>query len=84
MLASMDGATFDFRLRTPDPPLDRAVASVWYARGTVPYRRERIAPTGSTVAIIVLGDPIIETAGAPGRCRCARSTGSSSGPMTAR
>jgi AraC-like DNA-binding protein len=56
---------FDFRLRVPEPPLNRAVASVWYARGTVPYRRERVAPTGSTVAVIVLGDPIIETAGGP-------------------
>ena len=46
-------------------PLGRAVASAWYARGTVPYRRERVAPTGSTVAVIVLGDPIIETAGGP-------------------
>jgi AraC-like DNA-binding protein len=56
---------FDFRMRGPEPPLNRAVASVWYARGTVPYRRERVAPTGSTVAVIVLGDPIIETAGGP-------------------
>jgi AraC-like DNA-binding protein len=62
----MDGSGFDFRLRTPDGPLGRAVASVWYARGTVPYRRERVAPTGSTVAVIVLGDPIIETAGDAG------------------
>jgi AraC-like DNA-binding protein len=56
---------FDFRARTPGAPLDRAVSTIWYARGTVPYRRERIAPTGSTVAVIVLGDPIIETAGGP-------------------
>ena len=56
---------FDFRLRTPDGDLGRAVASTWYARGTIPYRREKVAPTGSTVAVIVLGDPIIETAGGP-------------------
>ena len=56
---------FDFRLRTRDPLLSPAVASIWYARGTIPYRRERVAPTGSTVAVIVLGDPIIETAGGP-------------------
>ena len=61
----MTGFEFDFRLRTPDGPLGRAVASAWYARGTVPYRRERVAPTGSTVAVIVLGDPIIETGGGP-------------------
>jgi len=34
------------------------VASIWYARGQVPYQRERIAPTGSTVGAIVLGDAI--------------------------
>lgn len=41
--------------------LGRAVASIWYARGTVPYTREKIAPTGSTVAVIVLGDAILQT-----------------------
>ena len=61
----MSGFPFDFRMRTPDGPLGRAVASAWYARGTVPYRREKVAPTGSTVAVIVLGDPIIETAAGP-------------------
>ncbi len=62
----MSALGFDFRTRAPDGPLSRAIASVWYARGTVPYRRERVAPTGSTVAVIVLGDPIIETADGPG------------------
>lgn len=52
---------FDFRSREPGAPLDRLVASLWYARGTVPYARERIAPTGSAVAVFVLGDPILET-----------------------
>jgi AraC-like DNA-binding protein len=61
----MTGFPFDFRMRTPGGPLSRAVASAWYARGVIPYRRERVAPTGSTVAVIVLGDPIIETAGGP-------------------
>jgi len=56
---------FDFRPRVPGGPLGRAVASIWYAWGTVPYQRERIAPTGSSVAVIVLGDPIIETATGP-------------------
>ncbi len=51
---------FDFRTRRPIGELGRAVESVWYARGTVPYTRERIAPTGSTVAIFVLGDPILQ------------------------
>lgn len=58
----MSAFDFDFRTRAPEAPLGRAVASVWYARGRVPYRRERIAPTGSTVAVFVLGDPIVESA----------------------
>lgn len=60
----MDPAPFDFdyRVREPGGALGRFVESLWFARGTVPYRRERIAPTGSTVAVIVLGDPIIEIA----------------------
>ncbi len=40
--------------------LDRVVESIWYARGTAPYTREKIAPTGSTVAVFVLGDPIVQ------------------------
>lgn len=51
-------APFDYRVRPPGAPLAPYVESIWYARGTVPYTRERIAPTGSTVAIIVLGDPL--------------------------
>lgn len=53
-----DAAPFEFITRTPSGALRRFVASLWYAKGTIPYRRERIAPTGSTVAIVVLGDPI--------------------------
>ncbi len=52
---------FDFRKRTPRGVLGRLVESIWYARGTIPYRREKIAPTGSTVAVFVLGDPILHT-----------------------
>ena len=52
---------FDYRVVEPEPPLGRLVESVWYARGTVPYTRERIAPTGSTVGILIFGDAIIET-----------------------
>lgn len=56
-------AAFAFRYesRAPDGALGRLVESIWYARGTVPYQRERIAPTGSAVAVLVLGDPIRET-----------------------
>ena len=52
---------FEYDTREPSGRLRDYVELVWYARGTVPYARERIAPTGSTVAVIVLGDPIIET-----------------------
>lgn len=53
---------FDFRIRPAGAGLDRLVDSVWYARGTMPYAREKIAPTGSTVAVLVLvlGDPIMQ------------------------
>ena len=52
---------FVYQHRQPSPPLDRYIESIWYARGQIPYRRERIAPTGSTVAVLVLGAPIIAT-----------------------
>jgi AraC-like DNA-binding protein len=46
---------FTYVTRSPSSPF---VESIWYARGQITYRRERIAPTGSTVAGIVLGSPI--------------------------
>ena len=49
---------FDFRRIAPSGELGRFVESVWYARGFVSYRSEQVAPTGSTVAAVVLGDPI--------------------------
>lgn len=52
---------FDFVNREPAGSLGRFVASIWYARGTVPYAREKIAPTGATVAVFVLGSPILHT-----------------------
>lgn len=57
---------FTYLTMVPDAPLDRFVEVIWYARGTIRYRRERIAPTGSCVAVIVLGAPIIETPTATG------------------
>lgn len=57
----MDGVPFAFVSREPDGDLARFVESVWFARGWIGYRRERIAPTGSCVAVIVLGAPIIAT-----------------------
>ncbi|GIE93030.1 helix-turn-helix domain-containing protein [Paractinoplanes rishiriensis] len=53
---------FAYESRRP-PALARYVESIWYARGRIDYQRERIAPTGSTVAVLVLGDPIRVTAG---------------------
>jgi AraC-like DNA-binding protein len=52
---------FEFTQRRPSGRLGRYVESVWHARGQIPYPRERIAPTGSTVAGIVLGPPIRQT-----------------------
>jgi AraC-like DNA-binding protein len=49
---------FEFTERTPAGRLGRYVESVWHARGQIPFPRERIAPTGSSVAGIVLGPPI--------------------------
>ncbi|TDO38341.1 helix-turn-helix domain-containing protein [Paractinoplanes brasiliensis] len=53
---------FVYEERRP-PKLARFVESIWFARGRIDYRRERIAPTGSTVAVVVLGDPIRLVAG---------------------
>ena len=39
----------------------RFVERIWFARGRITGVRERIAPTGSTVAAFVLGDPILQT-----------------------
>ena len=39
----------------------RFVEWIWFARGRITGVRERIAPTGSTVAAVVLGDPIRQT-----------------------
>lgn len=63
MTELLEPVPFDYLTRAPAPPLDRFVESIWYARGTVPYTREKIAPTGSTVAVLVLGDPIRQTPG---------------------
>jgi AraC-like DNA-binding protein len=52
---------FEFVSRPAPAALAHCVESIWHARGRIPYRRERIAPTGSTVAGIVLGPPIRQT-----------------------
>lgn len=52
---------FTYLTRVPGPPLDRYVELIWYARGQIDHARELIAPTGSTVAAVVLGAPIRQT-----------------------
>jgi AraC-like DNA-binding protein len=52
---------FAFTERRPGGRLGRYVESIWHARGRIGYARERIAPTGSTVAGVVLGPPIRQT-----------------------
>ena len=68
------GFDFDFITRAPGGSLRGFVESIWHALGTVPYAREKIAPTGSCVAMFVLGDPIIQTPddGAGDRVRATR------------
>jgi len=58
---------FDFRTHPPGPALAPYVQMLWYARGQVPYNSEQIGPTGTSVAILVLGDPLEQTpaGGAP-------------------
>ncbi len=52
---------FEFDVREPSGELGKLVESIWFARGTIPYAQELIAPTGSVVAIFILGDPIEQT-----------------------
>lgn len=56
-----DPFEFEYITLTPEGPLAVFVESLWYARGTIPYSREKIAPTGSSVGVFVLGDPILQT-----------------------
>ena len=62
-VAKVPGRPFEFEshYRQPDGALGELVETIWFARGTIPYAREKIAPTGSSVAVVVLGDPIVET-----------------------
>jgi hypothetical protein len=54
-------AVFEYVPRRVSGATGRFVEWVWFARGHMSGTRERIAPTGSTVAAIVLGDPIRQT-----------------------
>jgi AraC-like DNA-binding protein len=52
---------FAFTERRPQGRLADVVEQIWHARGQMPYARELIAPTGSTVGAIVLGPAIRQT-----------------------
>ena len=54
-------AVFEYVPRRVGGETSRFVEWVWFARGRIAGVRERIAPTGSTVAAVVLGDPIRQT-----------------------
>lgn len=47
--------------RRPGGELGRYVERLWYQRGTGAEPRETIAPTGSVVGALVLGDPLLLT-----------------------
>lgn len=50
---------FLFHARPPRGPLSRYVATLWYASGQIPYRRESLLPTGNVDLIINLGSPFL-------------------------
>ena len=52
---------FEYVPRRVDGETSRFVEWIWFARGRIAGVRERIAPTGSTVAAVILGDPIRQT-----------------------
>jgi len=58
-------AVFEYVSRELAGETGRFVESIWFARGHITGVRERIAPTGSTVAAIVLGDPIRQSPDGP-------------------
>ena len=49
---------FEYVTREVGGETGRYVELIWFARGRITGVSERIAPTGSTVAAVVLGDPI--------------------------
>lgn len=57
---------FEYVTRTVGGEAGRFVELIWFARGRMAGVSERIAPTGSTVAAVVLGDPIRLTPGGGG------------------
>jgi hypothetical protein len=46
-----------FRHYFPSEPLSNYVLMLWYVAGEIPYRREKILPTGTVELIINLASP---------------------------
>ncbi len=57
---------FEYVTREVRGETGRFVELIWFARGRIRGASEHIAPTGSTVAAVVLGDPIRLTPGGGG------------------
>jgi methylphosphotriester-DNA--protein-cysteine methyltransferase len=57
---------FEYVTRKLRGEIGRFVELIWFARGRITGVSERIAPTGSTVAAVVLGDPMRLTPGGGG------------------
>ena len=58
LLAHYVALVFEYLTRKVSGRTSRFVELIWFARGRITGVSERIAPTGSTVAAVVLGDPI--------------------------
>lgn len=71
---------FEFEQRPAPAPLKRWLSSVWFARGQIDYEREQIAPTGATVVVINLGDPILHATVGPRATALRAEDGWVSGP----
>ncbi|MEM8959839.1 MAG: helix-turn-helix domain-containing protein [Acidobacteriota bacterium] len=48
---------FHFQPFEPDPPLDLVLTQTFYARGRIPYRSDKILPTGLIPVLFNLGNP---------------------------
>lgn len=56
-------AAFEYLSRVANPPLDLVVESLFYSRGQIDYREERILPNGRMTVIWGLADPFEVSSG---------------------
>ena len=56
LVANVDRAATYFLHRTPRPPLDAFIASIWVCRDSRSYALERVLPTGAAQLIVNLKD----------------------------